>query len=45
MDEKNETKAVKIVSLESAQKKIEKALSKAGVEYDTEQIHEALTTL
>ena len=45
MDEKNETKAVKIVSLESAQKKIEKALSKAGVEHDTEQIHEALTTL
>lgn len=45
MDEKNETKAVRIASLDSAQKKIERALSKAGIEHDTEQIHEALETM
>ena len=38
MDEKNKTKAVKIVNLEKAQKKIKKALARAGIEHDTEPV-------
>lgn len=45
MEEKKDEKAVKIVSLEKAQKRIEKALSKAGIEHNPVQIHEALEIL
>lgn len=45
MEEKKDAPAVKIQSMEKAQRKIEKALSKAGMEYLPEHIHEPLETL
>lgn len=45
MDEKKDAGTVKVARLEQAQKKIEKALSKAGLEYIPEHIHDTLESL